>query len=227
MSSKFLATLTIFAIGSTLPACSSVSDNIPVVKIERKTPKNVKTQSASYVSPSAIGSGPNVQKAEAAIVCENENMRARARDKNSKNDSARVLILEDNDNSSSQVIGEVVVNCRQYFEDKSVGLVPASYGDNYAAPQPAYSPEPDIRYETPNYVPPQVQRAATQRRTVPSQNLDQNSGLFYAVNRGDTLYRIAVNHCTSVDAIARLNNIDDPTSIDVADVLRMPVGNCN
>lgn len=232
MSSKLFVSLSIFAICATLPACSSVSDGLPVVKLERKKPQTISAQSASYISPSPIGSGSSVQQAEAAIVCENDNMRTRAADKNKKNDSARVLILEDTENSSSQVVGDIVVNCREYFANKAAGIIPANYGANtYAAPpqrhqvvepRPVYSqlaPVPSVQ--------PQLKPASTTTRTRSRVNQTETSGLFYSVKRGDSLYRIAVNHCTSVDAIARLNNIDDPTSIDVDDILRMPVGDCD
>lgn len=232
MTSKFLSSFIILAIGAALPACSSVTDGLPVVKIERKTPKSVVTQNASFTSPSPIGSGAKVQQAEAALVCENDNMRARAADRNNKNDSARVLILEDNDNSSSQVIGEVVVNCRDYFTDKSAGLIApnAPLQNNIAA----------ARYNAPNqdsyqgnyqsaptsapYVAPKV-KPNTQRHF--ANPAEPSSGLFYSVRTGDTLYRIARNNCTSVNAIAQLNGISDPTQIDVNDILRIPARNCD
>ena len=237
MSHKFVSSLAILAIAATLPACSSVSDNIPVVKIERKKPKTVSSQSASFTSPSPIGSGPTVQKAEAALVCENDNMRKRAAEDDSKNDSARVLILEEHESSSSQVIGEVVVNCREYFANRSV-IAPANYQAQ------SYSSQ---SYSGQSYNDPNLHQASTQQSynntysststqapaVTPTlkparaqQSSSRGTGLFYSVNRGDTLYRIALNHCTSVDAIAKLNNIADPTAIGVDDVLRMPVGNC-
>ncbi|MEP1229901.1 MAG: LysM peptidoglycan-binding domain-containing protein [Litorimonas sp.] len=231
MSSKSLSSLVIFAIYSAaLSACSSVSDKIPVVKIERKKPQVLQTQDVSYLSPSAIGSGSNLQSAEAALVCENDNMRTRAADDNYKNDSARVLILEDNDNNSSQVVGEAKVNCREYFVNKSAGIVPANYGSNYVSSQP----QPQPQYQTPRTIStprPAVQSQPepiqTPRKATQSQPQSQSqSGLFYSVSRGDTLYAIAKQHCTSVDAIKRLNNIDNPRTLDVNTILRMPVGNC-
>ena len=237
MSHKFVPSLVILAIAATLPACSSVSDTIPVVKIERKKPKTVSSQSASFTSPSPVGSGPTVQKAEAALVCENDNMRKRAADDDSKNDSARVLILEEHESSSSQVIGEVVVNCREYFANRSV-IAPANYqaqsyssqsysGQSYNDPnlhQASTQQSYNNTYSSTSTQAPAVTPTLKPARAQQSSN--RGTGLFYSVNRGDTLYRIALNHCTSVDAIAKLNNIADPTAIGVDDVLRMPVGNC-
>lgn len=237
MSSKLFLSLSIFAICTTLPACSSVSDGLPVVKLERKKNQTISAQSASYISPSPIGSGPSVQQAEAAIVCENDNMRARAADTNRKNDSARVLILEDHENSSSQVVGDIVVNCREYFDNKAAGIIPANYGASaYAAPTPPPPPQTvQIVEPRPIFIPqapiqsaaqPRIERAAT-APTLRQTDISQRTGLFYSVKSGDSLYRIAVNHCTSVEAIAQLNNINDPASIDAHDILRMPVGDCN
>ena len=223
MSSKLLSSIAIFAILSpALSACSSVSEKIPVVKIERKKPKVIKTQSASYISPSAIGSGSTLQSSEAAIICENDKMRARATDDNYKNDTARVLILEDNNDSSSQVVGDTTVNCRDYFANQSARITSANYDSQYNAnnvTQRQYIPQQATPAPTP--------ALPVQPQLKPVQAPIAQSGLFYSVNRGDTLYRIAKNHCTSVDAIKRLNNIDDPTTLDVDTILRMPVGNCN
>jgi len=51
------------------------------------------------------------------MVCENDNMRGRAADRNMKNDMARVLILEEGGRSSN-VIADVEVNCRDYFQSQ-------------------------------------------------------------------------------------------------------------
>jgi LysM domain. len=45
----------------------------------------------------------------------------------------------------------------------------------------------------------------------------------YTVKPGDTLYELAMLFCTTVDAIARANNIKDPNKIDVGQRLRIPV----
>ncbi|MFQ6013845.1 MAG: LysM peptidoglycan-binding domain-containing protein, partial [Anaerolineae bacterium] len=44
----------------------------------------------------------------------------------------------------------------------------------------------------------------------------------YTVKPGDTLYSIARRHGTTVQAIAQANNLRDPTSIFVGQVLRIP-----
>jgi len=223
MSSKLLTSTVIFAICTALSACSSVSDTLPVVKIERKKPKTIKVQDADYTSASSKNFNASAQNEQAAIACQNEKMRVRAADDNADNDTARMLILDDNDDNSSNVIGEVLVNCREYFARNATSLVPASFG----------TPEPTPTYERPAQRQPQfiapapavAPKVKPQAKAAP--RASQDTGLFYSVRRGDTLYGIARQHCTSVKAIKRLNNISNPKALDVNDVLRMPVGNCD
>jgi len=47
------------------------------------------------------------------------------------------------------------------------------------------------------------------------------SGASYTVAAGDTMYSIARRHGTSVEALARLNQMDDPTQLRVGQVLRV------
>ena len=102
----FISTLTLSFAGG-ISACSTVTDNIPTVKIERKA-KRVKTVETRHTVEQASFTAPKVQRAEAAMVCENDNMRGRAADRNMKNDRARVLILEEGGRSSN-VIADVEV----------------------------------------------------------------------------------------------------------------------
>ncbi|GAB6138970.1 DUF3794 and LysM peptidoglycan-binding domain-containing protein [Halanaerobaculum tunisiense] len=48
------------------------------------------------------------------------------------------------------------------------------------------------------------------------------SRIVYVVQPGDTLYKIAARYNTSVDAIVRINNIDDPSYIEVGQKLMIP-----
>ena len=50
--------------------------------------------------------------------------------------------------------------------------------------------------------------------------LDYNSlptATLYVVSCGDTLWKIAKKYNTTVDALAKLNNIEDPEKINVGD----------
>ena len=259
---KNISILSFLLISSGLAACSTTS-NIPVVKLERKPANALKKHNASYVSPSPIGSGPNVQQAEAAIVCENANMRSRAQDNNAKNDTARVLILEEYDTSGSQVIGDVEVNCRNYFDDKAAGRLATTYNAGYnagysaprvtstsqtstastqsytaptqsytaPAPLPAVQTTPIIQstprvISQPQPAPVRLQSASTPRRATFQNQTSRQIGSFYSVRSGDTLYRIAVNHCTTVEDLSVINNIADPSQIEVNDQLRLPARGC-
>jgi len=93
MLRKIVISSLVLTLAGGLSACSTVTDNIPTVKIERKA-KRVKTVETRHQVQAASYTAPKVQKAEAAMVCENDNMRGRAADRDMKNDMARVLILE-------------------------------------------------------------------------------------------------------------------------------------
>lgn len=227
----FISSLMLTLAGG-LSACSTVTDNIPTVKIERKNKtKHIKTvETQHHVQQASYNSVPKVQKAEAAMVCENDNMRSRAADRDMKNDMARVLILEEGGRSSN-IIADVEVNCRDYFETqrsssiRTVQTVP-SYTVAQSAPMPAYSPQvqrPIIAAPAPAsraaYAKPQTIKAST--------NIEAADGYYYSIKRGDTLYGIARENCSSVNDIARLNGIPDPTKIEIHQIIRLPAQKCN
>ena len=227
MSFKIVKLSLIGALITSLTACASVSEKIPTVKIERKKLKTVQTVQANYQSPA-------VQKAEAALVCDNENMRSRANDRNSKNDTARVLVLEEGGNSSN-IIADVQVNCRDYFQS-------ADYQNSVQpryVPQPQYAPQPQASYTPAAYTAPQPQTQIVRQQvqvqaqapkieaSTPIRQSGSSDGFLYNVRKGDTLYNIARINCTSVKHLAALNNLDDATLIDVDQVLHLPATRCN
>jgi LysM repeat protein len=93
-----------------LIGCSSVSEGIPTVKIEKRKSKPT-VQSASYVANSA----PN----QAAMICETDDMRNKVIDGNDDNDAVRLMVVEDG-NTGSRVLSEVEIDCRDYFLRKSL-----------------------------------------------------------------------------------------------------------
>lgn len=223
----FISSLALTLSGG-LTACSTVTENIPTVKIERKA-KRMKTVETRHTVQQASYAAPKVQRAEAAMVCENDNMRGRAADRNMKNDMARVLILEEGGRASN-VIADVEVNCRDYFEHqqsrsaKIVDNVP-TYTVQQSAPTPVYSPQsnrPIIAAPAPitaTRTKPKIVKAATEVQAA--------DGYFYSIKRGDTLYGIARENCSSVKDISRLNGISDPTKIEVHQIIRLPAKKCN
>lgn len=93
-----------------LVGCSSVSQSIPTVKIEKRKPK-APVQSASFVSDSS----PN----QVAMICETDEMRNKVIDDNDDNDAVRVMVVEDGV-TSRRVLSEVEIDCRDYFLRKSL-----------------------------------------------------------------------------------------------------------
>ena len=51
---------------------------------------------------------------------------------------------------------------------------------------------------------------------------DVGSDSYYVVQKGDNLYRIAQRYSTTVDVLAQLNNLSDPTAILVGQVIILP-----
>jgi len=187
MKNKFaLFTATAFLIG-----CSSVSESIPTVKIEKRKSK-ASVQSASYV----MKSSPS----EAAMICETDDMRKKVIDENEKNDAVRVMVVEDGE-TGSRVLSEVEVDCRDYFLRKSLAPSEPKF---VRASAPA-----EDRIETPRH----STRVKSQRYT-------------YIVQRGDTVWDIAREHCTTVKAISRLNGLGRGNIIDVGQRLKLPDNEC-
>jgi len=230
MKRAILLSTVIFSMAGGISACSTVTDNIPTVKVERKKKtKRVQTEETRHQVQQASYTATKVQKAEAAMVCENDNMRNRAADRNMKNDMARVLILEEGGRSSN-IIADVEVNCRDYFQSQSpaairtVETVP-TYTITQSAPTPAYTPQSRqavIAAPAPATIPrpkPQIMKASTR--------VEAADGYFYSIKKGDTLYGIARENCSSVKDISRLNGIVDPTKIEIHQIIRLPAKKCN
>jgi|GEM_PF-2176882 len=225
----FISSLALTMLGG-LSACSTVTDNIPTVKIERKKKTNpVTVVETQHQIHQASYSTNKVQKAEAAMVCENDNMRSRAADRDMKNDMARVLILEEGGRSSN-IIADVEVNCRDYFQSqqsqsfRTVQTVPI-YTVTQSAPMPAYTPQSQ---QTVIAAPaPAIAQQAKPQTIKASTRIEAADGYYYSIKRGDTMYSIARDNCTSVKDISRLNGIADPTKIEIDQIIRLPAKKCN
>ena len=225
----FLSSITVCLATSGLSACSTVTDNIPTVKIERKKAKQVKSVSAPLPVQHASYSAQNVQKAEAAMVCENDNMRGRAADGNMKNDMARVLILEEGGRSSN-IIADVEVNCRDYFQNQNLKSVRAAqtvpaYTLTQPTPIPAYTQQYTPAIIAPSA--PTIIRQTKPQTIKASTPVQAANGYYYSIRKGDTLYRIARENCSSVKELSSLNGISDPTKIEIQQIIRLPAKKCN
>ena len=175
-----------------LIGCSSVSDSIPTVKIEKRKQK-ASVMAASYMM--------KANPAEAAMICETEDMRKKVIDDNDNNDAVRVMVVEDGD-TGSRVLSEVEVDCRDYFLRKS--LTPT---------------EPKII----RAAAPKIDRVQTPRRSTRL----SSPRYTYIVQSGDTVWDIAKEHCTTVKAITRLNGLGRGNILDIGQRLKLPDETCN
>lgn len=192
--------ITILTAAALLMGCSSVSEKIPTVKIEKRTPTATVVQNAGFVAPMT---SPNIRSTvspkEAASVCETDVMRSKVVDGNDYNDSVRIMVVQDGD-GSSQLLSEMEINCRDYFLRKSV------------------------RTSAPTIIQSSTQSIQT---TASVQREDMGSRYTYIVQRGDTVWDIARQHCTSVKAISRLNGLGRGNIIDIGQRLKMPDQDCD
>lgn len=155
-------------------------------------------QSSKTVQSASFSS--NADPKQAAIVCETADMRARALDYDDSNDIVRIMSVQDS-NGGSQLLSEVEVDCRDYYLRKS--LTPTSSNVINASS----ATTEDVR----------VIRSSTQA---------EDKHYTYIVQRGDTVWQIAKEHCTTVKAISRLNGLGSGKHIDINQRLKMPLDGC-
>ena len=102
---------------------------------------------------------------------------------------------------SSRVLSEVEVDCRDYFLRKSLANSDASLvnAKTVTSDRPA-EPRRSTRLEPQRYT--------------------------YIVQKGDTVWGIAREHCTTVKAISRLNGLGRGNFIDIGQRLKLPDEEC-
>lgn len=223
-----------------LTACASVSESIPTVKVERKKPNRIQTVDASYSSSAA-----KVQKAEAPVVCENENMRKRAADNNSKNDTARLLIMEDGSRSNT-VLADVTVNCKDYFENRGLWAGASSGNIQATSSQRIVSSAGNRRTinlpRTPQVTRPAAQHAiaaaplpvqaepepeiVNRAEMIQASTKRTSQSRFHSVMPGDTMYSIGRRYCTDVKTLKRINEIYDASRISPQQLIKLPGDSC-
>lgn len=215
---KFLGAMSMVT-ALTVTGCATVTESMPTVQIVRQQPKPVATVMAQYEKTTTV------QRAEAPMVCDNANMRERAADNNSNNDTARVLILEESDHANT-VLADVVVNCKDYFE--SAGQWQAANwqtGNRGIVTTPAISTatimEPDAVQPAPQRIINQSSVIQARQGTTPASHKRH-----YTIRTGDNLYRIARSYCTDTETLASINAIADPTQIKPGQILRLPDTRC-
>ena len=127
-------------------------------------------------------------------------MRQNVIDYDKSNDTVRIMTVQDS-TGSSRVLSEVEVDCRDYFLRKSLANSDASLVN-------AKTVTSDLPAE-----PRRSTRLEPQRYT-------------YIVQKGDTVWGIAREHCTTVKAISRLNGLGRGNFIDIGQRLKLPDEEC-
>ena len=153
-------------------------------------------QSTSHIS-SQISQASTEQ---IKTVCETDAMRQNVIDYDKSNDTVRIMTVQDS-TGSSRVLSEVEVDCRDYFLRKSLANSDASLVN-------AKTVTSDLPAE-----PRRSTRLEPQRYT-------------YIVRKGDTVWGIAREHCTTVKAISRLNGLGRGNFIDIGQRLKLPDEEC-
>ena len=188
--------LTLSAISILLVGCSSLS----------KKPQSVQTvqyeQPAQTIPVQTTSYASQENRSQGSLVCENDNMRANALDGDDSNDVARIVIVQD-EAVGSNILHQVEVNCRDYFLRKSV-----------------YNSEPQIIQSSNRVIATEV---VEEPRQIIQSSTRRN---YHTVRSGDTVWTIARNNCTTVEAISRLNDLGSGNHIDIDKRLELPEPDC-
>ena len=188
--------LTLSAISILLVGCSSLS----------KKPQSVQTiqyeQPAQTIPVQTTSYASQENRSQGSLVCENDNMRANALDGDDSNDVARIVIVQD-EAVGSNILHQVEVNCRDYFLRKSV-----------------YNSEPQIIQSSNRVIATEV---VEEPRQIIQSSTRRN---YHTVRSGDTVWTIARNNCTTVEAISRLNDLGSGNHIDIDERLELPEPDC-
>ena len=197
MKNKITALLAL----SLISGCSSIPKNERVVYVE-KTPTTQYVQPTTHVSSNVnqVRAHSNASSEQAKTVCETAAMRQNAVDYDNTNDIVRIMTVQDS-TDNSRLVSEVEVDCRDYFLRKS--LSPSDSNLVKASTVVTEYPS-ETRRST---------RTLNQRHT-------------YIVQRGDTVWGIAREHCTSAKAISRLNGLGSGNTIDIGQRLKLPDEDC-
>jgi len=199
MQNKIIALLTL----TLLTGCATASKSQRVVNVE-DWPAGQSVKPTSYSA-----SHTSSASAQTKTVCETAEMRQNVLDYDNSNDTVRIMTVQDSKNSR-RVLSEVEIDCRDYFLRKSFSSASPNLVE---ASAPTVVTEEHIEIE--EYVEPKrTKRAKRQRYT-------------YIVQKGDTVWDIAREHCTTAKAISRLNGLGRGNIIDIGQRLKLPDEDCS
>ena len=197
MRNKIIALLAL----SGVAGCSSAPKSERIVYVEQPSTTQY-VQPTTHVSSQTnqVRAQSNASLEQAKTVCETTAMRQNAIDYDNTNDIVRIMTVQDS-TDNSRLVSEVEVDCRDYFLRKS--LSPSDSNLVKASTVVTEYPS-ETRRST---------RTLNQRHT-------------YIVQRGDTVWGIAREHCTSAKAISRLNGLGSGNTIDIGQRLELPEEDC-
>ena len=183
---------------SILAGCATAAKNERIVHVEQWPTTTQSIQTASPASTRISTASAD----QAKTVCETESMRQNVIDYDKTNDTVRVMTVQDS-SGSSRVLSEVEIDCRDYFLRKSLAAADVNIVD--------------VRTEIVEY----PEEKPRRRKPV------QNKRYTYIVQKGDTVWGIAREHCTNVKAISRLNGLGRGNFIDIGQRLKLPDEECD
>lgn len=200
MKNKIITLLTL----SLLTGCATASKTQRVVNVEN-WPVTQSPQQASYSSFQAFtdGTQSSASQIQAKTVCETAEMRQNVVDYDNSNDTVRIMTVQDS-NNSSRVLSEVEVDCRDYFLRKS------------------FSPS------NANLIEASTSTSIIEERVEPKRSTrSSRQSCTYIVQKGDTVWEIARQHCTTAAAVSRLNGLGRGNIIDIGQRLKLPDEVCD
>ena len=206
MKNEIIALLTL----SLVAGCSTAPKNQRTVNVEN-WPVSQAGHSTSSASSQVIQASTqsNASPEQAKTVCENAEMRRNVVDYDNTNDTVRIMTVQDSSNNS-RVLSEVEVDCRDYFLRKS--LSPSSSSSSSSNVIKASTTTTHITHD--DLETRRITRSSSPRYT-------------YIVQKGDTVWGIAREHCTTAKAITSLNGLGRGDIIDIGQRLRLPDEDCS
>lgn len=153
---------------------------------------------------------------EAQKACNTRKMRKRALDSNPNNDRLPVTVIS-SVGEGTRMMTDLDVDCREVFAMQLLSE------NNNAAREDSILPNP------PRLIAQPVERPILS--TVPNYNRESSAqpaaivGI-HQVMPGETLYGIARKTCTDTQVIVRLNELTDPSHIQIGDRLIVPQSDC-
>lgn len=201
-------------------ASCTTADKRRLVQISE--PEAGKSYGVNYIAP------------EAKAACETRKMRRRVLDRNPANDFASVTTVRQI-GSDTQMLTDVQVNCRHYFTNRlqradmdanqPVLVTTPHYTERRAAAQQTSRQPTGPQQTGPDFEASPMSPRATEYAVVRHERQAKALSA-HRISQGETLSAIARNHCLSLQDIVAINDMSDPSSIRIGDVIVLPPRAC-